>query len=125
MGLESSFQAKVLRYLNSLPDCRAENVSGNAMQSGRPDINGCYRGRAFKLELKIPDHKNKASKKQELELYKWASVGCSVGVIYSMESLKDWVSTIDYVYEGESSFKEPKIKARREEENGCESWFWV
>ena len=52
MGLESSFQNSVLNYLNSIPRCKAENVSGNASQSGRPDINGCFHGRMFKLKAK-------------------------------------------------------------------------
>ena len=84
MGLESNFQATVLEYLNSLPGCKAENVSGNANQSGRPDINGCYKGRMFKIELKTPDHNYKTSKKQCLELRKWRNVGCAVGVAYSI-----------------------------------------
>ena len=115
MGLENSFQSSVLSYLNGLPGCRAENVSGNASQSGRPDINGCYRGRMFKIELKQPDNKYKASKKQELELRRWRNCGCVVGVIYSMNSLKqlfekDWRDT------GYTSIQES---------NGCESWYWI
>lgn len=88
MGFESNFQATVLKYLNSLPGCKAENVSGNANQSGRPDINGCYKGRMFKIELKTHDNNYQASKKQKLELRKWRNVGCAVGVVYSMEFLK-------------------------------------
>lgn len=125
MGRESAFQAQVLRYLNSLPDCKAENVSGNAMQSGRPDINGCYRGHAFKLELKVPDHKNTTSKKQDLELRKWAAVGCSVGVIYSMRALKDWVDLMDCMYANDIGNPRPRVKAKRQEGENCESWFWI
>lgn len=113
---ESSFQSRALQYLNSIPGCRAENVSGNAMQSGRPDINGCYCGRMFKLELKVPDHKNVATKKQELELQKWEAVGAAVGVIYSMESLKEFMGYLKSpVY--------PTCEKQFKEENGCESWF--
>lgn len=92
MGLESNFQSTVLKYLNSLPGCKAENVSGNANQSGRPDINGCYRGRMFKIELKTPDNKNEATKKQSLELRRWKNVGCAVAVIYNMAALRDMFS---------------------------------
>lgn len=115
---ETSFQSRALQYLNSIPGCRAENVSGNAMQSGRPDINGCYCGRMFKLELKVPDHKNTTTKKQDLELRKWAAVGAAVGVIYSMESLKKFM---EYLYNNKYS----SHKERFEEENGCESWFQI
>ena len=89
MGLESTFQSRALDYLNQLPGCKAENVSGNASQSGRPDINGCFHGRMFKLELKTPDNKYKASKKQLIELRKWKSVGCVVGVVYTMDVIRE------------------------------------
>ena len=99
MSIEASFQSAVLKYLNGLPGCRAENVSGNANQSGRPDINGCYNGRAFKIELKSEDTGYKPSKKQELELRRWKNVGCVVGILYDMQSVRNlfefenWFST--------------------------------
>jgi hypothetical protein len=114
MGLESSFQSSVLEYLNGIPGCKAENVSGNASQSGRPDINGCYKGRMFKLELKIPDHRYKASKKQELELRKWKNAGCVIGVFYSMEAVKD---LFKWHWDGAA------FKRTIAEENECVSWF--
>ena len=117
MGFESSFQSTVLKYLNSLPGCKAENVSGNANQSGRPDINGCYRGRMFKIELKTPDNKNEATKKQSLELRKWKNAGCAVAVIYDMDMLKemfsfDWCSV--EMAGGDSM-----------DSNGCHSWYRI
>lgn len=117
--MESNFQSWALGYLNSILGCRAENVSGNAQQSGRPDINGCYIGRAFKLELKVPDHKNTASLKQRLNLRKWAAVGCAVGVLYSRNSVKKFMcilTQLDYTKQWEETIPE---------ENGCESWFKI
>ena len=116
MGLESNFQATVLEYLNSLPGCKAENVSGNANQSGRPDINGCYKGRMFKIELKTPDNKNEASKKQELELRKWKNVGCAVAVIYTMDFLRDMFSFDWDDYEQSQA---------QEIIDGCTSWYII
>ena len=116
MGFESNFQSTVLKYLNSLPGCKAENVSGNANQSGRPDINGCYKGRMFKIELKTPDNKNEATKKQFLELRKWKNVGCAVAVLYDMELLKEMFS-VDWDYFDQ--LQGQKI------ENGCRSWYIV
>lgn len=89
MGFEGSIQTSVLDFLNSLPGCVAENVSGNSQQSGRPDINGCYKGRMFKIELKTPDNKNKASKKQKLNLRRWRRSGAITGVVYSVDFLKE------------------------------------
>lgn len=116
MGFEGNFQSTVLRYLNSLPGCRAENVSGNANQSGRPDINGCYHGRMFKIELKTPDNKNEATKKQRLELRKWKNAGCAVGVIYDMELLKEMFS---YDWDSYDQLQGQSL------ENGCLSWYEI
>ena len=95
MGRESNLQSSVLEYLNKLPGCVAENVSGDSHQSGRPDINGCYKGRMFKIELKTPDDKNTTSLKQNLELRRWKRAGCVVGVIYSMNALR-WMFRQDW-----------------------------
>ena len=116
MGFEGNFQSTVLKYLNSLPGCRAENVSGNANQSGRPDINGCYRGRMFKIELKTPDNKNQATKKQRLELRKWKNAGCAVAVIYDMALLKDMFSRDWDAYE--------QLQGQAYD-NGCLSWYEI
>lgn len=88
MALESTIQSSVLEYLNSIDGCIAENVSGNNKQSGRADINGCLNGRCFKIELKSPDHGNKATKKQLYYLKKWAKAGAITGVCYSLDEVK-------------------------------------
>lgn len=120
MGLEKNFQAEALKYLNSLPHCRAENVSGNAKQSGRPDINGCYHGRMFKIELKVTDNKNSASKKQNYELQRWFRAGAAVGVIYSMDSLKEMIGMMElFAYQVENRRYEVY------ELNGCTSWYKI
>ena len=87
--VESTLQSKILQYLNSLPDCIAENVSGNAKQSGRADINGCYKGHCFKIELKSPDTGYKATKQQLLYLRRWKRAGALVGVCESIEDVKE------------------------------------
>lgn len=84
---ETPIQTKVLKYLNSIPDCIAENVSGNARQSGRADINGCYKGRCFKIELKSPDTGYQPSKQQLLYLRKWRNAGAITGVCYNLEEV--------------------------------------
>lgn len=113
--MESTFQSAVLRYLNSLPGCRAENVSGNAMQSGRPDITGCYKGRMFKLELKTTDHRYQASKKQLIELRKWKSVGCVVGVIYTMNVVRE-LFELDWTKPAQAEYHPV---------NHCVSWYEI
>ena len=94
---ETSLQSKVLTYLNSLPRCIAENVSGNASQSGRADINACYRGRCLKIELKDPETGYQPSKQQLLYLKKWAAAGAKTGVCYSLEEVQILLREIDEV----------------------------
>ena len=93
MALESSIQSAIIEYINSLPQCRAENVSGNAQQSGRADINACIKGKTFKIEVKTEDTaygKKGATTKQRLYLEKWARAGAISCVVYSVEDVK-WI----------------------------------
>lgn len=92
---EGNLQSKVLDYLNSLPRCIAENVSGNADQSGRADINACYKGRCLKIELKDPETGYQPSQQQLLYLKKWAAAGAKTGVCYSVEEVKFLLEEID------------------------------
>ena len=92
---ESSFQTKVLDYLNSLPDCRAENVSGSARQSGRADINACYKGRCLKIELKDGDTDYKATEQQKLYLLKWKKAGAATAVCRYIDDVKELIRKID------------------------------
>ncbi len=119
MGIEGSLQASILSYLNKLPGCRAENVSGNANQSGRPDINGCYLGRMFKFELKTIDHQNTPTKKQSLELKKWRRAGCVTGILYSTKALKEAMDLI------RTTHSNIEIEYSWEEGNGCISWIVI
>ena len=91
MASEASLQESILDYINSLPYGVAENVSGNAKQSGRADINACIQGRAFKIEVKTEDTdygRRGASTKQRLYLEKWARAGAFSCVVYSVDDMK-------------------------------------
>ena len=93
MASESSIQSNIIDYINALPDGQAENVSGNAQQSGRADINACIGGRAFKIEVKTEDTdygREGATTKQRLYLERWARAGAISCVVYSVEDVK-WV----------------------------------
>ena len=86
---ENNIQTAVIEYLNSLPHCMAENVSGNVRQRGRADINGCYKGKCFKIELKDKNTGYKPTKQQILYLERWKRAGAIVGVCYSLEDVKE------------------------------------
>lgn len=55
--------------------------------AGEPDIDCCYRGRAVKLEVKRPG--GKPTKLQEATLGKWKAAGAIVGVVHSVEDVKE------------------------------------
>lgn len=91
MASESSIQTNIIGYINSLPNGRAENVSGNAQQSGRADINACIDGKTFKIEVKTEDTaygRKGATLKQQLYLEKWAISGAVSCVVYSVDDVK-------------------------------------
>lgn len=96
--MERDIQTAVLRYLNSLPQCIAENVRGNASQSGRADINACYKGHCLKIELKDPKDKSYGvTAQQKLYLRKWKAAGAITGVCYSVEDVKKLLESINEI----------------------------
>lgn len=88
MPKESSIQTAVLKYLNGLPECVAENVHGNACTSGRPDVNACYKGHLLRIELKSPDNDNVPSTAQKADLRLWKRSGAIGVVAYSLAEVK-------------------------------------
>lgn len=92
---EGDLQTKVLKYLNSLSKCMAENVRGTASQSGRADINACYKGRCIKIELKLNEESYSATKQQKLYLKRWKAAGAIVGVCYTLEDVKKLLEDVD------------------------------
>ena len=114
MPLEKAITNSILNYLNSLPGCIAEKVQGNAVSSGRADINGCYKGQSFRIEVKTPDHRNTSSKKQELNLIKWERAGALIIVTYSLEFVKRVITP--------KGLRPQLRKLRMKENNGMLSW---
>lgn len=97
MPLEKSITNKILSYLNSLPECIAEKVEGNAKASGRADINACYKGHTLRIEVKTPDNRNKASETQNHNLVKWNRAGAFCMVVYTLDAVKYFIEYIDKI----------------------------
>ena len=96
---ESSIQTAILRYLNSLPGCRARNNHGSAFSgAGTPDITACYRGRHIEIEVKRPGEK--PTKLQQYELAKWAEAGAVTMVATSVEDVRKMIEAIGSHVEG-------------------------
>jgi len=84
---EVSIQSAILRYLNSIPGCRARNNHGGPYSgAGTPDITACFRGRHIEIEVKRPG--GKLTKLQAHELAKWAEAGAVTLVATSVEDVR-------------------------------------
>ncbi len=96
MARENSIVSSILEYINSLPCSIAEKVQGTALSSGKADINACVRGRCVRIEVKTIDHNNKPSKKQHINLRRWASKGAVCIVAYTVNDVKSVITKDGY-----------------------------
>ena len=88
LSFETTITHNIMSYLNNIDGVIMEKVKGEAECSGRADINGCYKGRSVRIEVKTPDNRNKPSKKQLWNLWQWHKAGAIVMVVYSLEAVK-------------------------------------
>ena len=88
MSIETTITHNIMKYLNAQHGIIMEKVKGEAGCSGRADINGCYKGRAVRIEVKTPDDRNKPSKKQLYNLWQWHRAGAICMVVYSLDAVK-------------------------------------
>lgn len=89
MAREISIVDNIITYICKLPNGTAEKVQGTLRSSGKADINACINGRCIRLEVKTADHGNTASKKQSINLRRWAAAGAICGVVYSLDEVKN------------------------------------
>ncbi len=69
----------ILKYLNSLPNCKAINIHGSIYsERGTPDIIGCIGGTFIAFECKR-DASEDLEKIQKWRLCEWIKVGAVVG----------------------------------------------
>ena len=80
--LEKTITRNILKYLNSLPGCRALKRPSGLFQGGEPDITACRYGRRIEIEVKRPG--GKATPRQAATLEKWERAGAVVGVVHSV-----------------------------------------
>lgn len=92
-ALESGIVDRILSYLNGLPKCKAEKLMGNAFSRDKPDINGCWRGHMFKIEVKSDPKGYKATPGQQLELELWRNAGATTFIAYSVEDVKKYITS--------------------------------
>ena len=87
---ESTITGKILKYLNGLVGCYARKVPGGFFSSGWPDIVGCYAGRAFLIEVKVPG--GKTTRLQDQELGRWGAAKARTLIAYSVDDVVTFMS---------------------------------
>lgn len=93
----SSVVAPILKYLNSLPGCKAINIHGSIYtERGTPDVIGCSKGRFFAFECKRDD-KEDLEKIQYWRLGEWFAAGAVVGGVASVEDVILILSIMDMI----------------------------
>jgi hypothetical protein len=84
----SSVVAPVLKYLNSLPNCKAINIHGSIYsERGTPDVIGCIDGRFIAFECKRDD-KEDLEPIQYWRLGEWFAAGAIVGGVSDVFHVK-------------------------------------
>ena len=102
--LESSITKKILKWLNEQPNCYAEKTFGGSYGSaGKPDINGCFQGKAFQLEVKRPG--GKATKLQKITLSKWREAGAIAEIVTSLDEVKNIIENIKHTIQTTESYR--------------------
>jgi len=84
---EIRLNAKVAKWIASLPNAYAEKRLSQAGRKGRVDITGCIMGYRIELEGKIGTNKPTAA--QWMWLKRWEKTGAITGVYHSLEEAQD------------------------------------
>lgn len=91
-GLEyNSVVTPLLKWLNSLPNCKAINTHGSVFfERGTPDVLGSIQGRMFVFECKRDgkEDRGKPSKIQEFRVAQWKAAGAISAAIWSVDEAK-------------------------------------
>jgi hypothetical protein len=93
---ETPIKDKIAAWLKKQPGVWFFKVHGSAMQAaGIPDFVGCWRGRFFGLEVKVPGRTATKLQARTLELI--ASAGGIAGVVTSVDEAAACLAALDEV----------------------------
>ena len=83
---EKDLQARILRYLRKIKDSEwVKFQAGPYTPKGIPDIIGCWKGRFFFFEVKLPARKNSVTNAQYRRMVELKCAGAIGGVVTSVE----------------------------------------
>lgn len=101
---ESQVLAKVLQRIRAEDQSHARKVHGGPYsQAGEPDVDGCVRGRAVKIEVKAPG--KKPTGLQMRCLRRWEEAGALSGWADCEEDIEELMSHVDDV-----SWRNPQLR---------------
>ncbi len=85
---ETEITKEAITWLKTQPATYARKLHTGGMsgERGHPDIDGCTRGRALKIEMKRPGEK--PTKIQMVRLLQWREAGALVGWATSVEEVR-------------------------------------
>jgi len=88
---ETPLVKRIVKYLNSLPECKAEKNHGSIYsKKGRPDIDVSHKGKHGVIEVKI--WPKKPTRLQEKQLMEWSKAGSKTLVAYTLDQVKQQYS---------------------------------
>lgn len=90
--LETSIEHSIIRYINSLPKCKAVKWSQDGRQRGNPDIIASIRGWMLLIEVKQPG--SMPSKLQEMTMRTWRVTGTHVIWADHLEHVKKYIDNM-------------------------------
>lgn len=86
-------------YLKTIPGAYFRKRHGGPYNPGEPDLTGCIGGQRYEIEVKRPGEQRLtkldpferlgATKLQAGELHRWEAAGAVVGVVNSVEQLRE------------------------------------
>ena len=87
ISFESTIEKNILKYLNSLHNCKAVKWSQNGRQKGNPDIICAWNGIMFLFEVKRPGEF--PTRLQQATIDEWRAVKVTAVVVHSAQEVKD------------------------------------
>jgi len=94
---ERTLQSRVADALNGYTGCKAVVTCG--LEAGTPDILGCYRGRAFALEIKVGGQPLTPMQRHRLD--QWRTAGAYAAVAREDFSVREFLEAIGEEADGD------------------------
>jgi hypothetical protein len=96
---ESALTSSIRAYLKGV-GCYVNKNHGGPNSQGRPDLEGCFLGYHFGLEVKLPGKLKNVTKLQQKNLDEIREAGGYSDVISSVADAKDMIGYLEMQHDG-------------------------